>query len=263
MLEFAKALHDAIGISSPRVFVLVCALVGAVLFGGIGWLVDIGYRAKLRQEVHAAQQTPQTEARVQQQSSGANSPTTAVIGNNNTVTVNPSGAPAILPDPVLVIEPEDSMIHSKEDCRFQFYLYNAGTSDIEAIEIYEDYYGVTGWGPLRVEILGPVIGKANTTLNSLRTKARMLFFVDDKNAWPSMREGTYHAAIAMIRLHYRRSSDGARFRMGKVMWMTGSKKLLLADSERVMGDPPPGFPKPASLREIGQALGGTDQKRED
>jgi len=42
MLDLAKLLHDAIGIESPRKFILVCALGGFVVFGFIGWLIDKG-----------------------------------------------------------------------------------------------------------------------------------------------------------------------------------------------------------------------------
>ena len=52
MIEFAKTVHQAIGIESPRLFILVFALIGTVIFGGLGWMIDRGYRVSLRQ--HAA-----------------------------------------------------------------------------------------------------------------------------------------------------------------------------------------------------------------
>ena len=55
MLEFAKLVHEAIGIESPRAFVALWAIVGLVIFGCIGWLVDKGYRVKLQEQAaHAA-----------------------------------------------------------------------------------------------------------------------------------------------------------------------------------------------------------------
>ena len=56
MLEIAKLIHDAIGIESPRKFILVCALVGAVLFACIGFLIDKSYRAKLKEEAKTSSQ---------------------------------------------------------------------------------------------------------------------------------------------------------------------------------------------------------------
>jgi hypothetical protein len=54
MLDLAKLIHDAIGIESPRKFVIVCALVGFVIFGCLGWLIDKGYRVKLIEQSKVA-----------------------------------------------------------------------------------------------------------------------------------------------------------------------------------------------------------------
>jgi hypothetical protein len=55
MLDWAKTFHEAIGIQSPGAFIAVFALLGLVLFGGTAWLIDRGYRLKLReQKVQAA-----------------------------------------------------------------------------------------------------------------------------------------------------------------------------------------------------------------
>jgi hypothetical protein len=54
MLEFAKLVHDAIGIENPRTFIAVFALVGFLLFGTVGWLLDRGYRAQIRNESQKA-----------------------------------------------------------------------------------------------------------------------------------------------------------------------------------------------------------------
>jgi hypothetical protein len=56
MLDFAKLVHDAIGIENPRIFVAVFALFGLLFFGGVGWLLDAGYRAKT--ENPSARSTP-------------------------------------------------------------------------------------------------------------------------------------------------------------------------------------------------------------
>jgi hypothetical protein len=50
MLEWAKAIHEAIGIESPRAFVAVFAILGFFLFGCAGWLIDRGYRVKLKEQ---------------------------------------------------------------------------------------------------------------------------------------------------------------------------------------------------------------------
>ncbi|SRR5258708_24939897 len=48
MLELAKAVHSAIGTDSPRLFICVFAVLGALLFGGIGWIVDQGFQKSLK-----------------------------------------------------------------------------------------------------------------------------------------------------------------------------------------------------------------------
>jgi hypothetical protein len=50
MLELAKAIHQAIGIDSPRAFIALFALLGFLFFGGLGWIIDRGYRIKVREE---------------------------------------------------------------------------------------------------------------------------------------------------------------------------------------------------------------------
>jgi hypothetical protein len=55
MLDWAKILHEAIGIQSPRVFIAAFALFGFVAFGAIGFFVDRGYRVKLQQDARAQQ----------------------------------------------------------------------------------------------------------------------------------------------------------------------------------------------------------------
>jgi hypothetical protein len=50
MLEWAKAIYQAIGVESPIRFILASALFGFLLFGGAAWILDRGYRAQLRQE---------------------------------------------------------------------------------------------------------------------------------------------------------------------------------------------------------------------
>src|SRR5690348_5160536 len=50
MLDWAKAFHEAIGIQSPRLFILLFAGAGFVMFGFVGWMIDKGYRTKLAQE---------------------------------------------------------------------------------------------------------------------------------------------------------------------------------------------------------------------
>jgi hypothetical protein len=64
MLELAKLIHDAIGIESPRLFIGVCAFVGALIFGILlGWLIDKGYRVKLQeqQRIQAASPSLRTQ----------------------------------------------------------------------------------------------------------------------------------------------------------------------------------------------------------
>src|SRR5262245_15334591 len=60
MLEFAKLIHEAIGIESPRVFIVVCALFGMISFSALGWLIDKGYRAKLKEEASITRSEPPT-----------------------------------------------------------------------------------------------------------------------------------------------------------------------------------------------------------
>lgn len=101
MLDWAKAIHQAIGIESPRAFIAVFALLGFLLFGAAAWIVDHGYRVKLKEESaaaatapassnasgatssitkkDAATTTPQTSTAT---TSGANSPANTGNGNN-------------------------------------------------------------------------------------------------------------------------------------------------------------------------------------
>jgi hypothetical protein len=60
MLNFAKLIHEAFGIDSPRIFIFVFALIGFILFGEIGWLVDKGYRVKVGEQ--QAQIAPPVQA---------------------------------------------------------------------------------------------------------------------------------------------------------------------------------------------------------
>lgn len=111
MLDWAKAIHEAIGIDSPRVFIATFALFGLLAFGFVGWIVDHGYRVKLREEtVKAASPlspptptpSPTTPSRtspsvqsvapileprsgptIEQHSTGANSPNVATGDNSN------------------------------------------------------------------------------------------------------------------------------------------------------------------------------------
>jgi hypothetical protein len=54
MLDFAKLVHEVIGIESPRTFIAAFALFGLLFFGVLGWLVDKGYRVKLRESARVA-----------------------------------------------------------------------------------------------------------------------------------------------------------------------------------------------------------------
>jgi hypothetical protein len=88
MLELAKLIHHAIGIESPRKFIAVCAIVGLVIFGCLGWLIDKGYRAKLGE---------QTKLEAPQKASGNASATgdqsTANTGDGNSFNNDQSPPP--------------------------------------------------------------------------------------------------------------------------------------------------------------------------
>lgn len=170
-------------------------------------------------------------------------------------------------DPSLVIEPEDWILHSAADYKFNFTLYNAGTSDVERVEVYEDYYNLIGVRPLQFETAGPLIYKPNSIIDALRSKDRASFSIDFTSAWPAFAQrwddpnAQPKRCIARIKLRYRRSFDGAIFTMAKVMTVA-RPRILIAGSEREMPTPPPDFPPIPSAYEIETALGGTEQKRE-
>ena|ERR1700733_6482303 len=106
MLDWAKAIHEAIGIESPRLFIGVFALIGVLLFGLAGWVIDHGYRVRLREQVvHAASPAPpvpqatpapkrpahvaiapSTSQSIEQHSTGANSPNVST-GDNSPVDI--------------------------------------------------------------------------------------------------------------------------------------------------------------------------------
>jgi hypothetical protein len=85
MLEIAKLIHEAIGIESPKRFIFVCALVGAILFASIGWLIDRGYRVKLKEEAKSnSMQVPQING-----PATAGNGSIANTGNGNTINQSP------------------------------------------------------------------------------------------------------------------------------------------------------------------------------
>ena len=89
MLELAKLIHDAIGIESPRRFIAVCAFVGFVIFGCLGWLIDKGYRAKLTEQSKPATSVNTT-----------NGPQSPVMPNNSgNVTITNEGDKTKHPPP--------------------------------------------------------------------------------------------------------------------------------------------------------------------
>jgi hypothetical protein len=167
-------------------------------------------------------------------------------------------------DPVLVIEPEDAMIPSTEDYHGQFRLYNAGTSDVERVEIYENYYLLLSSAPLRLDQVGPLNVKAYTVIATLRARDKKPFSIDYTHSYPFLvdarKNGQGGGWVAEIRLTYRRSFDGVAFTIRKVMWILGPR-LLVDDTKRNLPNPPPGFPHVTSLLEIANALGGLEQKR--
>ena len=92
MVELAKLIHDAIGIESPRTFIAVFAISGALIFGVLGWLVDHGYRVKIREEQAnaAAKSEPQPSIHIEQHGAGPNSPSINTFGPNSPVIINPN-----------------------------------------------------------------------------------------------------------------------------------------------------------------------------
>ncbi len=89
MLEIAKLIYDAIGIESPRKFIVVCAIFGAIAFAGLGWLIAKGAQAKIRE----TQSVPATSKTGNAKTNGAESP--AVTGSGNNITYgSPPNPPA-------------------------------------------------------------------------------------------------------------------------------------------------------------------------
>jgi hypothetical protein len=107
ILDWAKAIHEAIGIESPKLFIGLFAVVGLLLFGLTGWVIDRGYRVRLREQiVHAAPSAPAVTqsmptskpqvhtvvppsappSSIEQHSTGANSPN-ITTGDNSPVDI--------------------------------------------------------------------------------------------------------------------------------------------------------------------------------
>ena len=89
LLNILRTVREAVHIQSTWKFVGVCALVGALFFGFLGWLADRQVQEKQRQQnpPAAVQPTPSTEPKTgNARTSGDQSP--AVTGNGNTVVVN-------------------------------------------------------------------------------------------------------------------------------------------------------------------------------
>jgi hypothetical protein len=100
MLDWAKAIHQAIGIESPRIFIGVFALLGFILFGAAAWVVDHGYRVKLKQENAAAmvQQVPaQPVPTLVNATTGSGSP--ILPNNSGNVTISTESHPHNQPPP--------------------------------------------------------------------------------------------------------------------------------------------------------------------
>lgn len=91
MLEWAKVIHEAIGIENPKVFITLFALLGFLVFGTIGWIIDKGYRARLRQqfETHSSAAPTNPQPSLQNTTYGPQSP----IMPNNSGTVIISDEP--------------------------------------------------------------------------------------------------------------------------------------------------------------------------
>jgi hypothetical protein len=97
LLELAKLIHDAIGIESPRKFVVFFSLFGALLFASLGWLVDKGYRVKLRREAQSIPVLQAPHKTGNASTTGSNSP--AVTGDGNSVTYDSKPEDQRKPDP--------------------------------------------------------------------------------------------------------------------------------------------------------------------
>jgi hypothetical protein len=107
MMDWAKAIHTAFGIEFPRLFMTSFAILGAILFGFVGWVVDRDYRVAqeqaAQQAVQAAKLAASQQSRakppspksvkgktspqhIQQSSKGSNSPN-IVTGDNSTIDI--------------------------------------------------------------------------------------------------------------------------------------------------------------------------------
>ncbi len=53
MFEFAKLVHETFGYSSPKIFISIAAIVGAVVFGGVAFLIDRSYQIGTTQNQQA------------------------------------------------------------------------------------------------------------------------------------------------------------------------------------------------------------------
>jgi hypothetical protein len=91
MLELARLIYEAIGIQSPRKFVLVCAVVGALIFSGLGWLIAKGAETKLKQQTKSAPVATAPVKSGDASTSGDQSP--AVTGSGNSVSYGQPSVP--------------------------------------------------------------------------------------------------------------------------------------------------------------------------
>jgi len=171
-----------------------------------------------------------------------------------------------LRNPSVVVEPEELFLRATQGThRFDLVLYNAGTSDLERIEIYEDYYNMVSSNPMQFQIVGPLILKPDQIIESLESKGRHPFSIDYSRALGSFMaiwkdaKAPQGLGIARIKFRYRRAFDGAVFTSGKVM-MVSADDTFVTESGREVPGIRQGYPFP-SLTEIGIAL-GIEQKRE-
>ena len=102
-LDWAKAIHTAIGIEYPHLFMVSLVLFGALFFGFIGWVVDKNYQvtreqaaqaAALAASQHSHAKLPEQKSAksktssqlIQQSSKGSDSPN-IVTGDNSKIDV--------------------------------------------------------------------------------------------------------------------------------------------------------------------------------
>jgi hypothetical protein len=168
MLELAKAIHKAIGIESPYLFIGVFAVVGLLCFGTVAWIVDRGYRVALKEESAARAKSDRTsEPREKQPLFVGATPPQAPNPSTKTPEYS-SQQPTPVPHTSVMqaskAPKKEEVVMPKDDRPNQSIVNSPGATQIGG-DLVQQFIGKQGWPELTVA-QGNTITEAVSTFSS-------------------------------------------------------------------------------------------------